>query len=82
MHEVDAEAPATLRAAVDALGLDLWLQVDGGVTEDTIAIAAEAGADTFVAGSSVFNSARRVRCRSICFCAPLPHTAHSRAAMV
>jgi ribulose-phosphate 3-epimerase len=34
--------------------LDLWLQVDGGITLDTIGIAAEAGADTFVAGSSVF----------------------------
>ena len=37
-------------------GSDLWLQVDGGITEDTIAIAAEAGANTFVAGSSVFAS--------------------------
>ncbi len=37
-------------------GLDLWLQVDGGITLDTIVIAAEAGADTFVAGSSVYNS--------------------------
>ena len=35
--------------------LDLWLQVDGGITLDTIGIAAEAGADTFVAGSSVFS---------------------------
>ncbi len=35
-------------------GLDLWLQVDGGITQDTIVMAAEAGADTFVAGSSVF----------------------------
>lgn len=33
---------------------DVWLQVDGGITEETIATAAEAGADTFVAGSSVF----------------------------
>ncbi|MFU8948006.1 ribulose-phosphate 3-epimerase [Mycetocola zhadangensis] len=37
-------------------GSDLWLQVDGGISEDTIAIAAEAGANTFVAGSSVFAS--------------------------
>jgi ribulose-phosphate 3-epimerase len=29
--------------------------VDGGITLDTIVIAAEHGADTFVAGSSVFN---------------------------
>ncbi len=34
--------------------LDVWLQVDGGITLDTIGIAADAGADTFVAGSSVF----------------------------
>ena len=33
-----------------------WIQVDGGVSMDTIAIAREAGADTFVAGSAVFNS--------------------------
>lgn len=35
-------------------GLKTWLQVDGGVTEDTIGIAASHGADTFVAGSAVF----------------------------
>ena len=43
-----------LRSAVDANGLDVWLQVDGGITTDTITIALENGADTFVAGSSVF----------------------------
>ncbi|MBW8871944.1 MAG: ribulose-phosphate 3-epimerase [Leifsonia sp.] len=43
-----------LREAVEARGLDVWLQVDGGVTEETIVTAAAAGADTFVAGSSVF----------------------------
>ena len=47
----------TLSAAVRKSGLDVWLQVDGGITEDTIVIAAEAGANTFVAGSSVFNAA-------------------------
>lgn len=35
-------------------GVDIWLQVDGGITVDTIGIAAEAGADTFVAGSAVY----------------------------
>ena len=45
-----------LRQAVADRGLDVWLQVDGGVDERTIAIAADAGADTFVAGSSVFAS--------------------------
>ena len=38
-------------------GLDLWVQVDGGVGADTIAACAEAGADVFVAGSAVYNSA-------------------------
>ena len=35
----------------------IWLQVDGGISLDTIESAATAGADTFVAGSAVFNSA-------------------------
>ena len=43
-----------LREAIDRSGLDVWLQVDGGVNEETIAIAADNGADTFVAGSGVF----------------------------
>jgi ribulose-phosphate 3-epimerase len=43
-----------LRAAVGER--DIWLQVDGGIDENTISIAAEAGADTFVAGSAVFRS--------------------------
>ena len=44
-----------LRALRAARGdRDVWLQVDGGITEETIVTAAEAGADTFVAGSSVF----------------------------
>ena len=34
----------------------IWLQVDGGISERTIEMASEAGADTFVAGSAVFNS--------------------------
>ncbi|MCI2958514.1 ribulose-phosphate 3-epimerase [Agromyces atrinae] len=40
--------------AVERAGLDVWLQVDGGISLDTIGIAAEAGANTFVAGSAVF----------------------------
>jgi ribulose-phosphate 3-epimerase len=36
---------------------DIWLQVDGGISLDTIEIARDAGADTFVAGSAVFKSA-------------------------
>ena len=34
----------------------IWIQVDGGISLETIEIAREAGADTFVAGSAVFNS--------------------------
>ncbi|MEY2850103.1 MAG: ribulose-phosphate 3-epimerase [Actinomycetota bacterium] len=45
-----------LRDAVVSASLDVWLQVDGGVDERTIVTAAEAGADTFVAGSSVFRA--------------------------
>lgn len=37
-------------------GADIWLQVDGGISVDTIEIAREAGADTFVAGSAVFKA--------------------------
>ncbi len=42
------------REAISASGLDVWLQVDGGVGEDTIAQCAEAGANVFVAGSAVY----------------------------
>jgi ribulose-phosphate 3-epimerase len=47
---------ATVRAAIDVGRLDVWLQVDGGITINTIGRAAEAGADTFVAGSSVYGA--------------------------
>ena len=56
-------APARRRACA-AHGLDVWLQVDGGITADTIGIAAEAGADTFVAGSAVFGGEMPGRARS------------------
>ncbi|WP_353987856.1 ribulose-phosphate 3-epimerase [Ruicaihuangia caeni] len=44
------------REIVERERLSVWLQVDGGITADTITVAADAGADTFVAGSSVYNS--------------------------
>jgi len=44
-----------LSKAVAGSGLDVWLQVDGGINAETIRAAADAGADTFVAGSSVFD---------------------------
>jgi ribulose-phosphate 3-epimerase len=34
----------------------IWLQVDGGISMNTIEMALEAGADTFVVGSAVFNA--------------------------
>jgi ribulose-phosphate 3-epimerase len=37
-------------------GGEIWLQVDGGVSEDTIERCAEAGADVFVAGSAVYGA--------------------------
>ena len=53
--------PATLdklreaRAMIDDAGLDIRLEIDGGVTPANIADIARAGADTFVAGSAIFN---------------------------
>ena len=44
------------RELVAKHGLETWVQVDGGVSLDTIARCAEAGADVFVAGSAVFNA--------------------------
>jgi ribulose-phosphate 3-epimerase len=42
------------RAAIDGSGVNVAIQVDGGVTEENITRAAEAGANIFVAGSSVY----------------------------
>jgi ribulose-phosphate 3-epimerase len=44
------------RALMDKHGVETWLQVDGGVSLETIERCAEAGADTFVAGSAVFSA--------------------------
>ena len=45
------------RALVQAAGRDIWIQVDGGIDLNTIGRCAEAGADTFVAGSAVYREA-------------------------
>jgi ribulose-phosphate 3-epimerase len=37
-------------------GRNIWLEVDGGVKVDNIGVIAEAGADTFVAGSAIFGT--------------------------
>ncbi len=44
------------RARIDASGLDIRLEIDGGVKVDNIAEIAAAGADTFVAGSAIFSA--------------------------
>ena len=45
-----------VRKMIDDLGKDIHLEVDGGINKDTIGLASEAGADTFVAGSAIFNT--------------------------
>lgn len=45
---------STAKSWASRTGTDIWLQVDGGINSDTIMQAADAGADTFVAGSAVF----------------------------
>ncbi|GAA2827289.1 ribulose-phosphate 3-epimerase [Kribbella solani] len=42
------------RQLLDKHGLDLWIEIDGGISADTIEQCAEAGADVFVAGSAVY----------------------------
>lgn len=44
------------RALMDRHGVETWLQVDGGVSLETIERCAEAGADVFVAGSAVYSA--------------------------
>lgn len=53
MPEVMAKV-AEARALSDALGLELDIEVDGGIDGTTVAVATEAGANVFVAGSAVF----------------------------
>ena len=53
------EALTKLRAVrerIDRSGRDIWLEVDGGVKIENIGEIAEAGADTFVAGSAIFGA--------------------------
>ena len=47
---------AKVRSLIDKAGKDIRLEVDGGINIDNIAEVAKAGADTFVAGSAIFNS--------------------------
>lgn len=45
-----------VRQAREIGGADLWIEVDGGVSSDTIIACRDAGANVFVAGSSVYSS--------------------------
>jgi ribulose-phosphate 3-epimerase len=57
-HFLDLVLPKVVRARelISRHGGQIWLQVDGGVTEQTIGRCAEAGADVFVAGTAVFGA--------------------------
>lgn len=45
-----------VRKRIEVSGRDIRLEVDGGIKADNIALVASAGADTFVAGSAIFNA--------------------------
>ena len=50
---------SALRNEINRRGLDCEIEVDGGINENTIAIAAKAGADVFVSGNAIFSSTDR-----------------------
>lgn len=47
---------SAVRSEIDRRGLDVDIQVDGGISKDTISIAAKAGANVFVSGNAIFSS--------------------------
>lgn len=47
---------SAVRTEIDRRGLDVDIQVDGGINKDTISIAAKAGANVFVSGNAIFSS--------------------------
>ena len=49
---------SAVRKRIDASGKDIMLEIDGGVKVDNIAEIARAGADTFVAGSAIYNAGK------------------------
>ena len=54
--EGSPERIAAVRRAIDGEGLDCLLGVDGGIQPETARIAARSGADTFIAGNSIFGA--------------------------
>ena len=53
---------ARLRTMLDERGLDPLIQVDGGISKDTIGPCVKAGANVFVSGSSIFGHAKGYQC--------------------
>ena len=47
---------SAVRSEIDRRGLDVDIQVDGGINKNTISIAAKAGANVFVSGNAIFSS--------------------------
>ncbi len=47
---------SAVKAETDRRGLDIDIQVDGGINKDTISVAAKAGANVFVSGNAIFSS--------------------------
>lgn len=45
-----------LKSEIDSRGLDIDIQVDGGINDKTISVAAKAGANVFVSGNAIFSS--------------------------
>ena len=78
LDAVPAEDPPGPRADRSARG-EVWLQVDGGVSAETIERCAAAGADVFVAGSAVYRRRRPGRQSSVS-CAALAGRADVRSA--
>jgi ribulose-phosphate 3-epimerase len=57
-HFIEAVVPKirALRASIERRGLDVDIEVDGGIAPETVAMVVEAGANVLVAGSSVFHA--------------------------
>ena len=47
---------SAVKAEIERKGLDIDIQVDGGINKDTISVAAKAGANVFVSGNAIFSS--------------------------
>ena len=47
---------SAVKSEIERRGLDIDIQVDGGINKDTISVAAKAGANVFVSGNAIFSS--------------------------